>query len=76
FILDGEMRDSFPQYADKPIEIQLRTRHEPDPLAIRLLTGAREQLALQQIHLETILVGSEEEPPSSSGCGCGNGHCS
>ena len=77
FILDGEMKDSFPQYAEKPIEIQLRTRHEPDEVALRLLTGAREQLALQQIRLETILVGEEEEPPSSGGgCGCGNGHCS
>ncbi len=76
FILDGEMRDSFPQYADKPVEIQLRTRYEPDAVALRLITSAREQLSLQQIHLETTLVGDAEEPPSSGGsCGCGHGHC-
>jgi len=68
FILDGEMRDSFPQFHDKPVEIQLRTTYEPDPLALGLLAQAREQLALQQIHLETIMV-SDCAPAS---CGCGN----
>ena len=71
FILDGEMTGSFPQYADKPVEIQLRTKHEPDEVALRLLAGAREQLALQQIRLEVILVDGPEE----HGCGCGHGDC-
>jgi hypothetical protein len=75
FILDGEMTDSFPQHADKPVEIQLRTKHEPDELALRLLASAREQLALQQIRLEVILADGSDEPPSSEGCGCGHGHC-
>lgn len=76
FILDGEMHDSFPQFRDKPVEIQLRTAHEPDQLALRLLAQAREQLALQQIQLETILT--DEPAPTSSGgsCACGNGGCS
>ncbi|MFZ4597727.1 MAG: DUF6572 domain-containing protein [Terrimicrobiaceae bacterium] len=71
FILDGEMRDSFPQFHDKPVEIQLRTAHEPDPLALGLLAQAREQLALQQIHLETIVI----TDPAPSSCGCGSGGC-
>jgi hypothetical protein len=70
FILDGEMTESFPQYADRPVEIQLRTRHEPDDVALRLLAQAREQLDLQQIRLETILV---EDHPASGGCGCEHG---
>lgn len=74
FILDGEMTDSFPQYADRPVEIQLRTRHEPDEVALRLLAQAREQLELQQIRLEVILVDAEDDPGGSGGCGCG-GHC-
>lgn len=73
FILDGEMRESFPQYADKPVEIQLRTKHTPDTPALRLLDNAREQLALQQIHLEVILVDDTEE--QGEGCGCGHGTC-
>lgn len=70
FILDGEMTESFPQYADRPVEIQLRTRHEPDEVALRLLAQAREQLDLQQIRLETILVDGEDPLPSG-GCSCG-----
>jgi hypothetical protein len=77
FILDGEMADSFPQFAGKPVEIQLRTRHQPDPLALGLLQQAREQLSLQKIFLETIQIEPEfeiqHEPPSGGGCGCGNG---
>ena len=76
FILDGEMAESFPELADKPVEIQLRTRHQPDPLALGLLQQAREQLALQKISLETILTESEgfEDPPAA-GCACGHGGC-
>ena len=73
FILDGEMTESFPQYTDKPVEIQLRTKHEPDEVALRLLAVAREQLALQQIVLEVILVDGSEA--HSDGCGCGHGGC-
>ena len=71
FILDGEMTESFPQYADRPVEIQLRTKHEPDGVALRLLASAREQLALQQIRLEVILVDGADEHD----CGCGHGGC-
>ena len=69
FILDGEMTESFPQYADRPVEIQLRAKHEPDDVALRLLASAREQLALQQIGLEIILVDGSDE--HRDGCGCG-----
>jgi len=72
FILDGEMAGSFPQHANRPVEIQLRTRYEPDPVAMSLLSQAREQLALQEIRLETIIVDPEE---NEGGCGCGHGHC-
>jgi len=72
FILDGEMVDSFPQYADRPVEIQLRSRHEPNEVAMRLLDQAREQLELQQIRLEVILVDAEGDPASPGQCGCGH----
>ena len=79
FILDGEMAESFPQFLGKPVEIQLRTRHQPDPLALGLLQQAREQLSLQKITLETIQIEPEFEiqPESSGSCGCGSvGPCS
>ena len=78
FILDGEMAESFPQYRDKKVEIQLRTRYRPDPLALGLLQQAQEQFALQQIGLETIQIdpSAEELPASQPGsCGCGGSSC-
>lgn len=77
FILDGEMAEAFPQFLGKGVEIQLRTRHQPSPLALGLLQQAEEQLALQQIHLETILISTDEELPAAadSGCGCNPGGC-
>ncbi len=75
FILDGEMTESFPQYADRPVEIQVRTRHEPDEVALRLLAQAREQLELQQIRLEVILVDAGGDAQDAGGCGCGGGPC-
>ena len=81
FILDGEMGESFPQYRDKPVEIQLRTRYQPDPLSLGLLQQAREQFALQQITLETIQIDPSTEslpdtmPNSSGSCGCGGNSC-
>jgi hypothetical protein len=77
FILDGEMAESFPQYAGKTVEIQLRTRHLPDPLALGLLQQAREQFALQQIQLETIQIDPAEEvlPDATGSCGCGGNTC-
>lgn len=77
FILDGEMGESFPQFVGKPVEIQLRTRHQPDPLTLGFLQQASEQLALQQITLETIRIdGPEEfEPANNHTCNCGQGGC-
>lgn len=71
FILDGEMAESFPQYADRPVEIHLRTKHEPSGVALRLLESAREQLALQQIRLEVILADADGARDHGCGpCGC------
>jgi hypothetical protein len=75
FLLDGEMAESFPHFVGKPAEIQLRTRHQPDPLALGLLQQASEQLALQKITLETILIDPALETPPQSACGCGGGPC-
>ncbi|MEI8292854.1 MAG: DUF6572 domain-containing protein [bacterium] len=78
FVLDGEMAESFPAFVGKPVEIQLRTRHQPDPLTLGFLNQAKNQLSLQLINLETIRIESAEEfePASSSpACGCGQGGC-
>lgn len=72
FILDGEMTEAFPDFRDKPVEIQLRSVHEPDDLAMRLLDQARAQLALQQIALEVYIM---DDSHDSHSCGCGHGGC-
>ena len=70
FILDGEMKETFPHLVGKPIRVELRTAHEPPQRAMDFLGRARDQLALQQIGLEVVLIGEQQE----SGC-CGGGGC-
>jgi hypothetical protein len=79
FVLDGEMADAFPQLADKPLEIQLRTLNEPDPRAWDLIRRIREQLGFQQIKFEVIQISDAEIPQNTGGAGCcgggGGGGC-
>ena len=80
FILDGEMAESFPQFVGKPVEVQLRTRHQPDPFTLGFLNQAKDQLSLQQITIETIRIDSAEEfepapAAANHSCGCGHGGC-
>jgi hypothetical protein len=77
FLLDGEMTEAFPQLAGKPVEIQLRTVHDPGPRAWDLIRRIREQLGFQTITFEVVQIDASEipagEPPSGScgsGCGC------
>ena len=67
FILDGEMKESFPHLSGKPVRVELRTAFEPPRRAMEFLGRARDQLALQQISLEVVLIGEE-----ATGC-CGGG---
>ncbi|MDX2080108.1 MAG: DUF6572 domain-containing protein [Terrimicrobiaceae bacterium] len=80
FVLDGEMAESFPQFVGKRVEFQLRTVHEPGEVALRLLAQAREQLALQDILIETVQIDPGEtagqSSPSEHSCSCGGGGCS
>ncbi|MEX1117329.1 MAG: DUF6572 domain-containing protein [Terrimicrobiaceae bacterium] len=69
FALDGEMEEAFPQFAGLPLEIQLRTTHEPDPAAWDLIRRIREQLGFQSITFEVIQV-EADECCSQGGCGC------
>ena len=79
FILDGEMTDAFPQFAGKPVTIQLRSVHEPAEQSSDLIRRMREQLAFQDITLEVIQISAEEIPPADveaaagQGGGCGSG---
>lgn len=80
FALDGELREAFPQFAEVPVQIQLRTVYDPDHRAADLMRRMREQLSFQQIEFSVIQVMEEELGGGgsggcgSSGCGCGHGH--
>ncbi len=73
FVLDGEMKEAFPQFAEKPVEIQLRTLHEPEDKASDLIRRIREQLAFQEIGFEVIHMTEDEQPQGGGGCGSGCG---
>jgi hypothetical protein len=70
FILDGELSEAFPEFAAKPVEIQLRTVHEPDAKAYDFIGRVREQLALQQITFEVIRIDETKGGCGEPGCGC------
>ena len=74
FALDGELREAFPQFAEKPVQIQLRTVYDPTPRAADLMRRMREQLAFQQIEFAIIQV-TEIDLPENSGGSCGHGGC-
>jgi len=76
FILDGEMVESFPELKNKRVCIQLRTFHEPDDRTLGFLKMVGDQLAFQEIDLETVLVPADEplddsSPAGNCGTGCG-----
>ena len=70
FVLDGELAEGFPDLAGKPVEIQLRTIHEPDARTLDLIGQARQQLALQQIAFEVIRIDEGEGTCGVTGCNC------
>ena len=76
FLLDGEMTEAFPQLSGKPVEIQLRTRFEPDARAADLMRRMREQLAFQKVDFVFVLTDEPEQARGQCGgsCGCHDHH--
>jgi hypothetical protein len=70
FILDGEMRESYPELDGKPVEIQVRTVYEPSGQALEFIDLARNQLELQGIGLEVVRIDRTNAGHGTTGCGC------
>ena len=51
FALDGEMDESYPELAGRPLRLQLDCAIPPDESALALIEKMRAQLAFQQIDL-------------------------
>ena len=60
FLLDGEMAEAHPEFADKPARIELRCTHLPDTRALELLGLIHDQLAFQDIGLEVVVKGAAD----------------
>ena len=71
FALDGEMADSYPELANKPLSVVLRCLEMPPGEAVDFLAKVREQLALQDIDL-VVSYARESTGGCGTDCGCGN----
>ena len=56
FLLDGEMAETHPELAGKPVRIELRCAHLPDASALDLLGLIHDQLTFQEIKLEVVVT--------------------
>jgi hypothetical protein len=55
FLLDGEMSETHPELAGKPVRIELRCAHIPNARALELLGMIHDQLAFQEIKMEVVV---------------------
>jgi len=73
FAVDGELAESFPDLADQPVKIQLRSLYEPPQKVLEFAALVRQQLDLMEIGLEIVQISEDEEGAGgcgSPGCGC------
>jgi hypothetical protein len=55
FVLDGELAEAHPEFANKPARIEVRCTRVPDPRALDLLGMIHDQLVFQQIRMEVVV---------------------
>jgi hypothetical protein len=70
FALDGEMLESYPQFANRKLRLQLDCVGMPGNDVVGFLSMVRDQIAFQGINLEVRVMG---EGGCGAGCGC-HGH--
>jgi len=80
FALDGEMTETSPQFADRPLAILIETTTSPDPQTLHLLAHVRQQLQFQDVTLAVRISPStepaESTPSADPGPDCGSScHC-
>lgn len=57
FALDGEMAESYPDLANRPLRVQLECVSPPDEATLNLLTLIHDQVALQEIDFQVHVTG-------------------
>ncbi|HEX4086786.1 MAG TPA: DUF6572 domain-containing protein [Chthoniobacteraceae bacterium] len=68
FALDGELADTAPQFADRPLALLIESATQPDSLTLHLLGRIREQIAFQDITLDVHVRDTAKD--CGPGCGC------
>ena len=66
FVLDGEMREAYPAFAEKRVRLRLECVAPPTETVRDFLNVIHEQLAFQGIEIEGVVTGGSCGP----GCGC------
>ena len=71
FALDGELAEQLPQFAERPVRVQLNCAEPPPQPIVDFLAKVREQIGYQGINFVV-----EGLAPSGGGCGegCGCAH--
>ncbi len=72
FALDGELEEQLPQFAGRPIRVQLNCAQPPPPNVVELLSKVREQVSFQGINfvVEGVAPAAAESGGCGTGCGC------
>jgi hypothetical protein len=68
FALDGELAEQLPQFANRPVRVQLNCSEPPPEPIVAFLTKVRDQVGLQGINFVV-----EGIAPAEGGGGCGEG---
>ncbi len=73
FALDGEMRDTYPELAKKPLRVQLESSYMPDEAALGFLQHVHDQISFQGIKLEVRVKESGGGEGCGPSCACSGG---
>lgn len=69
FALDGEMAEAYPDFAGRPLRLQLDCAMPPDERTMGVIAMVREQIGYQGIKFEISVAGGGCECGSSEPCG-------
>ena len=68
FALDGEMAETNPEFAERPLALLIESATQPDSRTLHLLGRIREQIAFQDIMLDVHVRDAAQGCGSDCGC--------
>jgi hypothetical protein len=70
FALDGELAEQLPQFAERPVRVQLNCAEPPPQPVVDFLAKVREQVSYQGINFVVEGLASSGGGGCGEGCGC------